>query len=171
MDIYEVNIEPLQPKLKHRIIGALFVLLFYAALFFLVRFGVSVLFPAAVERQSGIDRVASEMAVTCIVWAFGMLIIFGLAGNMPKHAKRKDFKIVVDSDSIKAVYPKSLRIVRSGRIRSIFRIKASPPRPGGIGLSERGEFAARMLGSVFIPDTLPEFEQLKQLAESWRDPR
>jgi hypothetical protein len=57
------------------------------------------------------------------------------------------------------------RTVRRGKIRSVFQIKG---RVGGIGISERSEFAARMFRYVYVPASLPEFEELKRLAESWR---
>jgi hypothetical protein len=51
---------------------------------------------------------------------------------------------------------------RKGMVRSIFRI------PGGIGVSERGQFEARMLGFLALPYALPEFNKVKALVNSWR---
>ncbi len=52
-------------------------------------------------------------------------------------------------------------VVRKGMVRSIFRI------PGGIGVSERSQFGARMLGFLVIPNTLPKFNEVRTLLESW----
>jgi hypothetical protein len=52
--------------------------------------------------------------------------------------------------------------VRKGMVRSIFRI------PGGIGVSERSQFGARMLGFLVIPNTLPKFNEVRTLLESWQ---
>jgi hypothetical protein len=169
MDTYEVRIEPLQPKIRHRVLGGFIVLLMFAGCFFLVRFSLSILFPTAAVRHRGLDRFASEMAVSSIVWAFGMLVIFSRTWNKPSRNKRRDFNIVIGADSIAAVYPESRRTVHKGKIRSIFDVRASSLRPGGIGISEKTEFMARMLGFVFVPNTLPEFDKLKRLAESWRE--
>jgi len=109
------------------------------------------------------------MAVSSIVWAFGMLVIFSRTWNKPDRDRRRDFNIVVEADSITAVYPGSRRTVHKRKIRSIFEIRASSLRPSGIGISEKTEFAARTLGFVFVPDSLPEFDKLKRLAESWRE--
>ena len=57
---------------------------------------------------------------------------------------------------------------RKDKVRTIFEIKVAPFRPEGIGISEKSEFGARMFGFIYVPKTLPEFDRLKSLAESWR---
>lgn len=168
MDTYDVRIEPYRPKLKHKSIGALVLVLLYGAIFFFVRIGLSVLFPAPKGQHRGsVDRLVADGALAFVIWIFGWLVTYSIL-NKPDRSKRRDFKIVVEADSIAAVYPKSRRVVHKGEIRSIFVIKASSLLPGGIGISEKSEFAARMLGFVFVPNDLPEFDMLKRLAESWR---
>lgn len=167
MDTYDIRIEPYQPKPKHRFIGALVFVLLYGAIFFFVHISLSVLFPASTERHAGVNRLVADGGLAFIIWIFGWLVMYSIL-NTPDRNKRRDFRIVVEADSIAAVYPKTQRLVHRGKIRSIFVIKASSLLPGGIGISERSEFAARMLGFVFVPNDLPEFDMLKSLAESWR---
>src|ERR1700735_4492709 len=59
------------------------------------------------------------------------------------------------------------RAVRKGRVRSIFEIKGGKGVLRGVGISERTQFGGRMWGFVFVSTSLPEFESLRQLAESW----
>lgn len=166
MKAYDVKIEPYPLKRKHKVIAGVVWFLLYVPLFLLVRFGFGVLFPVVTERHKAFDRVAADGAVAFVIWIFVWLVISSIAGR-PDGDKRRDFKIVVEADSIAAVYPKTRRLVHKGKIRSIFVIKASSLLPGGIGISEKSEFAARMFGFVFAPDDLPEFDMLKRLAENW----
>ena len=62
------------------------------------------------------------------------------------------------------------RVVRRGHVRSIFEIKGPKGVLKGVGISERTKLGARMWGFVFVPASLPEFEDLRQLAESWKAP-
>jgi hypothetical protein len=32
---------------------------------------------------------------------------------------------------------------------------------------DRGEFAARMLGFVFVPATIPEYQEIKSILNGW----
>lgn len=102
---------------------------------------------------------------------FGSLIYILPFGNLTrgirKHPAR--FGIRVESDQIALLYKDSegaawlpRMIIHKGKVRSIFRI------PGGIGVSERNQLSARMLGFVVIPYSLPRFEELSALLESWK---
>jgi hypothetical protein len=104
-------------------------------------------------------------------------LIFGLLMGF-RPVKIPDYRLEVDDASITGVteytgwmkWLKIRRTVRSGRVRSIFEIKPIAGRPGGIGASERTVAGARMWGFVYLPKTLPEYESLKSLVESWRAP-
>ncbi len=58
--------------------------------------------------------------------------------------------------------------MRVRSVCSIFKIKSAAGLSGGIGISERSVLGARMMGFVYIPKTLPEYDDLKLVAESWR---
>src|ERR1035438_10327378 len=104
-------------------------------------------------------------------------VIFGLAiyfVQIPMFFRGKQSiparaSIVVDENQAARCYqdPDSTLwipqiVVRKGKVRSIFKIV------GGVGVSERSQFGARMLGFLAIPNTLPKFEEVKALLESWR---
>jgi hypothetical protein len=168
MDTYEVTTERYQPKLKHKLFGVFL----FAAVFFALRFGWVVLWPSQFERNRGSSSLAIEIGFVSLAWALGMVYLSPVWTRLNRDL-RLNFKLLVDVDSITAVYPiwrnrRSRKIVRKGKIRSIFEIKATSFRPGGIGISERKQLAARMLGFVYVPETLPEFDKVKSLAESWR---
>ncbi len=168
MVTYEVANERYQPKLKHKVIGVFLI----AGIFFVLRFGLSVLSPSQTERSRTLSSLAIEIGLVSLVWALGMVFLSPIWRKLGRDLKL-NFKLLVDADSMTAVYPswgnrQSRRMVRKGKVRSIFEIKATSLRPGGIGISERKELAARMLGFVYVPKTLPEFDKLKSLAETWR---
>jgi len=52
--------------------------------------------------------------------------------------------------------------VHRGKVRSLFRV------PYGIGVSERSEFGARMLGFIVLPSSMPNFAGLKEELEGWK---
>jgi hypothetical protein len=51
--------------------------------------------------------------------------------------------------------------IRRDRIKSISESKR------GLCVMDRGEFAARMLGFVFVPATIPEYQEIKALLMRW----
>jgi hypothetical protein len=166
MDTFEVSMERYRPKLKHKLIE----FSLFAAVYFVIRFSWTILWPTHAERTRGLSSLAIEIGIVSLVWALGMIFLTPVWKRLGRDLK-PNFQLLVDVDCITAVYPgwrnrPSRRMVHKGKIRSIFEIKAAPFGPGAIGISERRQFAARMLGFVYIPETLPEFEKLKRLAES-----
>jgi hypothetical protein len=167
MDTYEVTVGRYQPNLRHKVVGAFW----FAAVFFVFRLGWAVLLPSKTERSRGLSSLAIELGFLSLVWGLGMAFLSPIWKRLGRDLKL-DYRLLVDADSITAVFPiskhrQSRKVVRKGMVRSIFEIKAASFRPGGIGISERKEFAARMLGFVFVPNTLPEFDKVRSLAESW----
>lgn len=71
-------------------------------------------------------------------------------------------EVVVTDKEITSVSSIQSRTVRKGLIRKISQ------RRNGVLISERSLFGLFMWGGVWIPKTLPEYEQLRALAESWR---
>jgi hypothetical protein len=51
--------------------------------------------------------------------------------------------------------------IRRDRIKSISESKR------GLYVMDRGEFAARMLGFVFVPATVPEYQEIKSILSGW----
>jgi hypothetical protein len=47
------------------------------------------------------------------------------------------------------------------------RIKSISENSRGLCVMDRGEFAARMLGFVFIPATLPEYQEIRSTLTQW----
>jgi hypothetical protein len=47
------------------------------------------------------------------------------------------------------------------------RIKSIMENKRGLVVTDRGEFAARMLGFVFVPATLPDYEEIKATLAGW----
>ena len=166
MEIYEATFGAANVKLKERMLAVPL----YAGLFFVVRFGWSFFWPTAIEHKRGLSSVALEIAFSSLL--FGVIMAFCFS----KRALNCKYKVLVDSDSITGVVeisswmrrPAIRKTVRKGMVRTIVEMKPFAGRPGGVGISERGRFGARLRGFVFLPNTLPEFDELKHLAESWR---
>jgi len=86
---------------------------------------------------------------------------------------RTSFDIEVDNNSIRmrggfaSIDP---RIVRRGRIRYIHEFQGNLLREPALYLSENGTLTRFFLGgTVIIPTALPQHEELKQLAMTWRE--
>jgi len=47
------------------------------------------------------------------------------------------------------------------------RIKSISENRRGLCVTDRGEFAARMLGFVFVPATMPEYQEIKSILNGW----
>jgi hypothetical protein len=47
------------------------------------------------------------------------------------------------------------------------RIKSISENKRGLCVMDRGEFAARMLGFVFVPATIPEYQEIKSILRGW----
>jgi len=166
MDTYVVKLETPRGKLQHKVLAALL----FGGTFFVLRFCWSLLSPTSSERNRGPLSLAIQIGVVSLVFGVGMGFF------RPRRFPNYSYKLLVDQDSITGVakytgwmgWLGTRRTVRKGKIRSIFEIKAAAGRSGGIGISERTILGARMMGFVYIPKTLPEYDDLKGLAESWR---
>jgi hypothetical protein len=124
-------------------------------------------------RSSGsgaYDWTVSVLSLTAAGVMFGLLMYFVSSSRLfkSKRSLQAHSSIAVECDRVTWSCQSSdgtlIReaVLRKGMVRSIFRV------PGGIGVSERKQFAARMLGFIVIPNTLPKFEELRTLLESWR---
>jgi hypothetical protein len=47
------------------------------------------------------------------------------------------------------------------------RIKSISESKRGLCVMDRGQFAARMLGFVFVPATMPEYREIKSILSGW----
>src|ERR1700733_11464670 len=164
MNTYEVRLESHNAKVKHRVVEVLFL----AGLFFMLRFCWSAFYPTPSERSRGLTSVALEVGVTSLLWGIGMAFF--------RSKRISNYKLFVDEDSISGVleytgwlkWLRTRRTVRKGKVRSIFEIKGMFGRADAIGISERSMLGARIWGFVYVPKTLREYDNLKQLAEGWR---
>jgi hypothetical protein len=50
------------------------------------------------------------------------------------------------------------------------QIKSISENRRGLTIMDRGEFAARMLGFVFVPATMPEYQEIRTLLLQWAPP-
>jgi hypothetical protein len=164
MDTYKVRMKSPRVNPKYKIIAVLC----FAAFFFLLRFGWIILSPTPSEMSRGLPSVAIEIGILSLFWALAMVFF--------KSARVPNYKLLVDEESITGVteYTGWMRwfvkrtTVRKSRVRTIFEIKATAFHPGGLGISERSMLGTRMLGFVFLPKELPEYDGLRRLVEGWR---
>ncbi|HEY2861982.1 MAG TPA: hypothetical protein VGJ21_26515 [Terracidiphilus sp.] len=159
MKTYEV-MQPGTAKLgtKPRLIGFL--------VFAAILFGLKI----AGNKLFGIRQTTLEIVFWC-----GLV---SAAGNwVQSRARVPGYTLLANDDSLTGVsrygqYPSWLatrRTVHRGRVRSIFEIKSG--KIDGLGVSEhQSRFAARMMGFVYLPRSIPEFAELQRLVESWRTP-
>jgi hypothetical protein len=47
------------------------------------------------------------------------------------------------------------------------RIKSISENKWGMCVMDRGQFAARMLGFVFVPATMPEYQEIRLILSGW----
>lgn len=162
MTVYQVR-EAGKIKLgpKQKLLTALL----FAVILFALRFGWHVWEGSGYEQHWSVIEIAIWSAAVAI-----LLAVFPTAPRVPAY------KLLVDDNSITGVsqyggwmkWFQTRRTVRKGSVRSIFNVPAIGDRPGGVGISERSQLGARMWGFVYVPKSMPEFEDLKRLAESWR---
>jgi hypothetical protein len=162
--VLEMELAAIKGRRKLNILSAVFQAVFFTLLMFLWKL---------LSHRS--DGHPLDLFLGCAFGGviYGLLMYFLVLRQFsPKRKGRADrVSIVVERDQIASAY-RSLAdtswipqmVLHKGKVRSIFRI------PGGIGVSERSQFGARMHGYLVIPDTLPKFEELRELLESWRRP-
>jgi len=171
-DTYLISFDSRKPSLKVKFALALI----GAGVFFLLRLSWSYFWPSAFEEHRGHHANAMEAGIVALVWGAAMAFMpkFGIASTL--RTGLPAYKLLVDDESITGCLEyngwmkwfRSKRKIRKGRVHTIFEIKGRFGRPDAIGISERSRFVARMSGFVYIPKTLPEFDDLRRLAESWR---
>jgi hypothetical protein len=151
--------------LKQRVLSVLFM----ASMYFLVMLAWTYLWPSPYEARESLYRIALKVAIISIFWGVGMTF-------WPK--KVPNCKLLADEQSITTVmeysgwmkWYKIQKTVSAGKIRTIREINGRFGAPGGLAASEQTRLGAWMLGGIYIPKTLPEYERLKALVESWKDP-
>jgi hypothetical protein len=161
-----VRLDTPTPKLKLKAAAVLL----YGGVYFILLFSWSLFNSASGEKARGLLGIAIETGIVALVW--GVLMVF----VVPNLRPRATYKLQVDEDSITGVTEWSgwmrgwatRSAIRVGKVRTIFDISGRIGNPGGIGVSEKSRLGARLLGCVYLPKSMPEYEHLKQVAESWR---
>ena len=165
MDTYEVKMKSPRVNLRYKLIGVLCRATFY----FLLWFGWSILSRTPSKMSRGLPSVAIETGILSLLFGLGMVFF--------KPVRVPNYKLLVDGESIISVieYTGWMRwfvirkTVRKSRVRTIFKIMPTAFHSGGLGISERSStFGIRMLGCVFLPKDLPEYDDLQRLVEGWR---
>jgi len=142
----------------------------YAALYFVIvvcwMLCWEYLWPSRTEKHAAVEGILIKAFFTAALWGASMSLFFNSSNR----------RLLVTEESITGVNEYAglwksrlhQRSVRKGKIRTIREIKYRSGSPKGTLLSERSMLGARMMGFVFIPASLPEYEALKHLAESWQ---
>jgi hypothetical protein len=164
MDTYLVRPDSPKPTLKQRAIAVLC----FGGIYFILMLGWQFFWPTSTERNRGLLTIAVVTGLVSLTWGLGMAF-------WPR--KLPSYKLLVDDESITGVteytgWMKWLvmrRTISKGKVRTIWEIKGRLGAPSGMGFSDRkSRLGARMWGFVFLPTTLPDYESLRTLAESWR---
>jgi hypothetical protein len=138
-----------------------------AAVYFLILLAWTYLWPSPYEARESLYRIALKVAFISLFWGVGMTFL-------PKTIP--NCKLLVDAQSITGVieytgwmkWYKIRKTVSAGKVRTIREINGKLGAPGGLAASERSGWGAWMLGGIYIPKTLPEYERLRALVESWK---
>jgi hypothetical protein len=163
--VLEIVPVPIKVQRKHRIIFVTLQAAFWTLCMFLWIY---------LRHRSGShpsDWTALTLSCALAGIIYGLLMYFLPIQKLFRGKKNPPARvsIMVERDRVALSYQNSestswipQMAVRKGMVRSIFRI------PGGIGVSERSQFGARMLGFLVIPNTLPKFNEVRTLLESWQ---
>ena len=165
METYVFELNKSKPSLKRRALSVLFL----ASVYFLVMLALNIFWLSHYEKQESVYEIALKVLFISFFWGVAMAFT-------PK--KFPSGKLLVDGQSITSVieytgwmkWYRIRKIASAGKIRTIREISGRLGAPGGLAASERSGWGAWMFGGVYIPRTLPEYEQLKALVESWRAP-
>ena len=82
-------------------------------------------------------------------------------------SKRKAYDLDVDDETIRMRGDWPHKSVRRGHLRYLRESTGNLFREPALKLSEHGPIRTFFLGYVWIPTTLPEYEQIKAMAMSW----
>jgi len=145
------HIESEQVSLSKRIARALFAL----AIFVVATYVVHALF-----HPSKAGRISREDFILDAFLAVGTDFFFG--------SKRRAYDVEVDDDVIR-IHPGDWnnKSVRRGHIRYLREVTGNLFREGALRLSEHGPIRTHFTGCVWVPASLPEYEQIKAKATSW----
>ena len=154
-----------KPSLRQRVLSVLLM----ATVYFLFMLAWKFFWPSPYEKQESVYSIILEVAFISLFWGVGMTLF-------PK--KIPNCKLLVDDQSISNVLQYSgwmkwysvRKTVTAGKVRTIREIKGKLGASSGLIASEQTDWKAWMWGGIFIPKTLPEYENLKALVESWQEP-
>ena len=166
METHVIEIHWPKPKLKIKAAT----LLIYAGIFFFIWFSWTLLWPSSGEKATDPLSIALQGGLTAVIW--GALMVFAT----PISRISRNYKLLVDEESITAVIDGTglgrwctlRRTIRKGKVRTIFGIAGRFGGLRGIGVSERSRLGSRFWGFVFLPESMPEYESLKNVVEGWR---
>lgn len=164
MDSYVIRQGLPKQSWKQRIFSSIVA----GGLFACLMFCFKTFWPSPSDIRHGLSGRAIGSAAMGLVW--GCL--------MPWFQNSGDCELEVDESSITSIWGRRglirwtiRRTVHKGKIRTFIDLKTRSGAHRGLFLSERSEWVSRIItGYVFIPNTLPEYEDLRHLAESWRIP-
>ncbi len=168
MDIYESSYEFGKITLKRKLVIALFT----ACTWFVIFFGYNILRYKGTMPFLEIGLFALGFAILSLV--YGLLTAFFVFGKPIYKSITSRFLVYEDSiTQVSEFHGKKTicrtRTIHKGKVRTIFEVNSDTAERPGIGISERrSRFAARFFGCVFIPSSLPKYEELKSLVESWK---
>jgi hypothetical protein len=92
---------------------------------------------------------------------FQGLLVAGIWVWLLRRSLRR-YEISVDDEEIRVKFFMSIRSIHRGKIRTLLE------RKEGLLISGRNRIGTFLWGGVWVPRQLPEYEELKRLAESWK---
>ena len=163
MDSYIIRSEPLAQSWKQRV----FYVLGSGGLYACLMFCFHTFWPSPSDLRYGLYRRAIGSALEGLIW--GVMMSWFLLTS-PEVELRVDEQSITSITRHRGWIPlKIRRTVHKGRIQIFRDLKTRSGAHRGLLISDKGELASRLsTGFVFIPNTLPEYEDLRRLAESWR---
>jgi hypothetical protein len=112
------------------------------------------------------------------VWNFGYGLLSGLVSGVLfaflfTFATKafRHYELRVCDDALTANYGFFTRTIIRDELRTVKEVSRSVLRPPALILSKYGPFGTRMWGCIWIPRECVEYEQLRQLALSWKNAR
>jgi hypothetical protein len=164
VETYILELSKSKPTLKHRALS----ILLMATVYFVLMLAWTYLWPSSHEMRESLYQIVLKAAFVSLLW--GVTMTF-----WPK--KIPNCKLLVEDQSITSVieytgwmkWYKLRKTISAGKVRTIREINGKLGVPGGLAASDRSGWGAWMWGGIYIPKTLPEYERLKALVESWKD--
>ena len=138
---------------------------------FLFLFAWKWFWPSASEKNQGLSGVLLEIAFVSVLAAAAITF-------SPRKFQTLYYGVEVSNGSITGFLdkPRWLKLptarstVRAGEVRTIRKFNGKIGAPGGVAISERMGWKSYLGGIVLLYETLPEYDKLKALVESWRAP-